>query len=130
VGRSCSKQKLWLPWICREKAMFLRLVVLGSLAVCGLSSTCPSQTTESATKSATQPVVVLDTAGFWRMHQALKAPVAQVDGRLKRIPSYESNTRLAWQEGQLNFWRATAIGLVAAVHSRSVSGCRYYRAVG
>jgi hypothetical protein len=88
----------------------MRCRFLTLAAACAIL-TCAMATSPAAAQSAPAGggTVILDTAGFWRMHHVLKAPVALVDGKLKRIPAHESNTRLTGQEGDLNFWYATML---------------------
>jgi hypothetical protein len=40
---------------------------------------------EEGSRPGAQPVVVLDTAGFWRMHHTLAPPVVAADGQLKPL---------------------------------------------
>ncbi len=54
--------------------------------------------------------VLLDTAGMWRMHHTLRAPVMQTSDGLVDIPRYDPAQKLSWQEGQLKAWYA---GLLA-----------------
>lgn len=49
-------------------------------------------------------VVLLDTAGVWRMHHTLRAPVMQTPDGLVDIPRYDTTKKLSWQEGQLKSW--------------------------
>ena len=77
------------------------------LSVCAWCSSAWAQPTTArgapaataTTSPAAQGVVVLDTAGAWRMYHVFKAPVASVDGNLLTVPSYEGRAKLDWYEG-------------------------------
>src|SRR5437870_9484312 len=63
--------------------------------------------TAQAQTAAGERAVVLDTAGFWRMHDTLSRPVMQVDGTLKTIPYFDPKAR--GQEGELRMWQDTLL---------------------
>ena len=61
--------------------MRIRLAVaaIGLLAIFH-AAPCPPAAAQGPGKPAGAGVVVLDTMGFWRMHQTLKPPMVQADG--------------------------------------------------
>jgi len=53
--------------------------------------------------------VVLDTAGFWRLHHTFRQPVMQCEDGLVVIPRYDANIKGAWQIGQLKTWHSNLL---------------------
>lgn len=64
---------------------------------------------QDTAKPSASGAVVLDTAGFWRLHHTMRPPVMQDDGNLATIPRYDPNAKGGWQEGQLRFWHYTLL---------------------
>ncbi|HUT60155.1 MAG TPA: glycoside hydrolase domain-containing protein [Phycisphaerae bacterium] len=57
-------------------------LIAAALAVL-LSAARPCAAQPAVANTVPQPVVVLDTSGFWRMHHTLAPPVVRLDGGLK-----------------------------------------------
>jgi len=59
--------------------------VLALVCLCALALPYLAAASAASATSASEPVVVLDTYGFWRMHHTLKPPVVDADGALKPL---------------------------------------------
>ena len=75
-----------------------RATVSGFLAIL-LLAWCSPASAQTATAPAASGVVVLDTAGAWRMYHVMRSPVMLTDGNLVLIPNYVGHPKLDWYDG-------------------------------